>query len=93
MANARTSLSQAESSGARDGAPVELAMARDKLAKADEALHIEKFDMAKTLAEEAQVDAELADRKTRAVKAKAAADELTRSNQLLREELDRKAAR
>jgi hypothetical protein len=35
----------------------------------------------------------LADRKTRAAKAKAAADELARSNQLLHEELDRKAVR
>jgi hypothetical protein len=93
MADARTSLTQAESDGARDGAPVELAMARDKLTRADEAMHTEKFDVARSLSEEAQVDAELADRKTRAAKAKAAADELARSNQLLREELDRKAVR
>jgi hypothetical protein len=93
MADARTSLIQAESDGARDGAPVELARARDKLTRADEAMHTGKFDVAKSLSEEAQVDAELADRKTRAAKAKAAADELARSNQLLHEELDRKAVR
>lgn len=72
---------------------MELAMARDKLTRADEAMHTENFAIARSLSEEAQVDAELADRKTRAAKAKAAADELARSNQLLREELDRKAVR
>jgi hypothetical protein len=93
MADARTSLAHAESSGAREAAPMDLAAARDKLSKAEEAIRTEHFDMAKSLAEEAQVDADLADRKARATKAKAAADELARSNQLLRDELDRRASR
>ena len=93
MTEARSSLSQAESAGAREAAPVELAMARDKFAKAEAAVRDEHFVMARRLSEEAQVDAELAERKARAAKASDAAAELARSNQLLRDELDRKAPR
>lgn len=93
IADARTSLAQAESTGARDAAPLQLAAARDKLAKADAAMKAEQYPKAKDLYEEAQADAQLADRMARATRAKTAASELARSNLLLREELDRKTPR
>ena len=68
MADARTALAQAESTGARDTAPIQLAAAREKLARADAALKAEKYPMAKNLFEEAQVDADLADRMARAAR-------------------------
>lgn len=90
MAAARASISQAESAGALDLAPVDLLSARDKLSKAEAASQEKSFETAQQLAAKAQADAELAERKTRAVKAQTAADELARSNELLRKEINRK---
>lgn len=90
LAEARASIRQAESDGARSSAPVELLSARDKLGRAEAAARTESFDTARALAEEARVDADLADHKTRAAKARLAADELARSNETLRQELERK---
>ncbi len=91
MATARASLSQAESAGAQQSAPVELLAARDKLAKAEAAMREEKFEDARRLAMQAEVDSEVAEKKSRTVKAQAAAAELARSNEMLRKELERKS--
>lgn len=93
MTNARASIAQAESAGATQRAPVELLAARDKLGKAEVAARAENFMLAERLSDEARADAELAERKSRAVKAQAAADELAQSNDLLRKELERKSMR
>lgn len=89
MAAARASISQAESAGALNYAPIDLLSARDKLSKAEAAAREKDFGNAQELAAKAQADAELAEHKSRAVKAQTAADELARSNELLRKELDR----
>lgn len=89
LATARASIAQAESAGALEAAPVELLSSREKLGKAEAAVREERFDQARRLAEQAEVDAEVAERKSRAVKAQAVAAELSRSNQMLRNELDR----
>ena len=93
MATARASIAQAESAGALDTAPVELLAARDKFAKAEAAASADRFGEARRLAARAEADAELAERKARAVKAQAAASELASSNDLLRAEIERKAIR
>ena len=90
MASARASITQAESAGALDLAPVDLLSAREKLSKAEAASREKNFEEAQQLATKAQADAELAERKARAVKAQTAADELARSNELLRNEINRK---
>lgn len=90
MASARASITQAESAGALDLAPVDLLSAREKLSKAEAASREKKFEEAQQLATKAQADAELAERKARAAKAQTAADELARSNELLRNEINRK---
>jgi hypothetical protein len=93
LATARASISQAESAGALDAAPVELLTARDKLGKAEAAAREERFTDARRLAAQAEADAEVAERKARAVKAQAAATALANSNELLRKEIERKSVR
>jgi hypothetical protein len=79
--------------GAQRSAPVELLAAREKLGKADAAVREERFGQARRLAEQAEADALLADRKARAVKAQNAAEEMVRSNELLRSEAERNVRR
>lgn len=93
IAAAQAAVTQAESAGAQRAAPVELLAAREKLEKADVAVREERFGDARRLAEAAEADALLADRKARAAKAQSAADELVRSNELLRIEAGRNAPR
>jgi len=93
IAAAQAAITQAESAGAQRAAPVELLAAREKLEKADVAVREERFGDARRLAEAAEADALLADRKARAAKAQSAADELVRSNELLRIEAGRNAPR
>ena len=93
LTRARASIAQAESAGAAQAAPLELQSSRDKLGKAEAASQDKKFDQARAYAEESQADAELAERKSRAAKAQAAADELARSNQQLSNEAQRAATK
>ncbi len=92
MATARASITQAESADAMNSAPVELLAARDKLGKAEAAVREEQYEQARRLAAQAEVQAEVAERKARAAKAQLAAAELARSNDLLSKELARKSA-
>lgn len=89
MVNARAAIAQAERVGAVNGAPVELLAAREKLAQAEAAAREERFEAARRLAEQAEADAILAERRSRAQRAQIAADELARSNAMLRKELER----
>lgn len=89
LASAQASITQAETAGAVQQAPVELLTAREKFGRAQAAVREEHFEQARRLANQAEVDAELAERKARAVKAQAAAQELARSNDLLRQEIER----
>lgn len=90
MADARASISQAESAGATQSAPVELLSAREKLGLAEAALREERFADARRLAERSAADAELAERKARAEKAQAASEALRRANATLQQELSGK---
>lgn len=90
LASARAAISEAESAGALNAAPVELLAARDKFAKAEAAVREERFAAARLLAEKSEMDAVLAQRKTRAVRAQTAAEEMARSNAALRSEAERK---
>ncbi|MBA4256839.1 MAG: hypothetical protein C0445_13295 [Polaromonas sp.] len=86
MATARASITQAEAAGAGLLAPVELLSARDKLVRADAAMQSEQFEQARRMAEQASADAELAERKARADRARQAAKELERANATLKQE-------
>jgi hypothetical protein len=93
MIGARASIAQAESAGAAERAPVELLAAREDLGKAEAAAREKRFEMAQRWSERAEANAELAERKARAVKAQAAVTELARGNDMLRQELERKSPR
>ncbi|MDW7645209.1 MAG: DUF4398 domain-containing protein [Desulfuromonadales bacterium] len=87
---ATQSIAQAESSGAMEFAPVELKSARDKLSQAKLAMDKEENIRAKRLADEAMVDANLAEAKARSAKSQLVVDELKESIRVLREEMSRK---
>jgi hypothetical protein len=86
---ATQSIAQAESSGAVEFAPVELRLARDKLSQAKLAVDSEENFKARRLADEAMVDANLAEAKARSAKSQKVVEELKESIRILREEMNR----
>jgi hypothetical protein len=90
LANSREAVDQAKIVGAEQGAPAELQAAVDKLNQADAAAGKRRTgDEAMRLAQEAQVDANLARAKTNSAQARLAAAEMAKSNQLLYEAINR----
>lgn len=87
LSMARASITQAEAAGAGQLAPVELLAAREKLVRAEAAIRAEQFGEARRLSEQAAADADLAERKSRADKARRMAAELGRSNDTLQQEI------
>jgi hypothetical protein len=86
---ARAAIADAESAEAAKHAAPELGQARSKLAAAETAVQNKDMDGAARLAEEARVDADLADARTAAVKARAANEEIRRSNSAVLDEMQR----
>lgn len=87
---ARAAIEQADRSGAAEYAPLDLAAARDKLARAEaESGGSQAPVRAVRLADEARVDAELAGERARAKKAARAANEVDKSVDALRVEAER----
>lgn len=91
MAVARAAVNNASSAGGNEFAPLQLKSAMEKMDAAERAMGEKSFARAKLLAEEALVDAKLAESTARAIKARKAADALQEDNRVLRNELDRKA--
>ncbi len=86
IAVAKASLQRAETSGAPELAPVEIAVARDKLTLAEQANTAQHFVPATQLAEEANVDAQLAEATAQQQRARKAATEFDASMSALRQE-------
>ena len=86
LAVAKASVQRAEQSGAPELAPVEMAAARDKLARAEKAAADRNAEPATELAEQANVDAELAEATARQQRSHKAAVEFDTSMQALRSE-------
>lgn len=76
----------AETAGAVEFAPVEMRKARDKLNSAEKAEHDRDYKEAKRLAEQAEWDARVAERRAQAGKAQRALQDAQRGVQELREE-------
>lgn len=70
-------------------APVEVASARDKIARANRALADKNYDLARQLAEQAEADAALAEARARATRSDTALDEVRASIRALRAEMAR----
>jgi hypothetical protein len=86
IAVAKASLQHAEQSGAPELAPVEMSQARDKLTRAEKAAADRDAQPATELAEQANVDAQLAEATAQEKKSHKAAMEFDASMQALRQE-------
>jgi uncharacterized protein DUF4398 len=86
IAVAKDSVQRAEAAGAVEAAPVEMASARDKLARAEKAAADHDAQPATQLAEQANVDAQLAEATAQQQKSHKAEMELEASLQALRNE-------
>jgi septal ring factor EnvC (AmiA/AmiB activator) len=86
IAVAKASVQRAEQSGAPELAPVELASARDKLTRAQKAAADHEAQPATMLAEQADVDAQLAEATATQQRSHKAAAEFDASMQALRQE-------
>ena len=89
IAAADLAIQDATKSRAPEFAPLELRMARDKLDAAQRAMNKEEYSHARRLAEEALVDAELAEAKASSEAARKAASDLQQSLETLRREAER----
>ena len=91
VGQASTAVTEAESLGAYEAAPVELQAARSKLDQAKKALQAEDNLTARRLAEEAMADANLAQAKAQTAKSRNSAAALKDGIKTLQQEVDRKS--
>jgi hypothetical protein len=90
IAVSKVAVESANSAGGNEFAPLQLKSVMDKMDAAERAMTIENYALAKQLAEQAQVDAQLASATARSAKAQKAASALLEDNHVLRQELNRK---
>lgn len=91
MAVSKVAVSNATSAGGNEFAPLQLKSAMEKMDSAERAMASENYLQARQLAEQAQVDAQLAATTARSAKAQKAAGALQEDNRALRQEIDRNA--
>jgi hypothetical protein len=91
MAVSRAAVNNASSAGGNEFAPIQLKSAMEKMDAAERAMGEKNYARARLLAEEALVDARLAETTARSAKAQKAAEALQEDNRVLRKEIDRKA--
>lgn len=89
IAGAESAIKEAANSTATVYAPLELKLAEDKLSAANAAVKKEEFTEAKRLADEALMDAKLAEAKSLSGKTKKQAREMRNSVETLRKEIER----
>lgn len=90
VAASKTAVSNAASAGGNEYASANMREAQDKLERAVQAMAEQDYQDARLLAEQAEVDAQLAASKARAAKAQEAAVTVLEDSRVLREEIDRK---
>ena len=90
IAVSKEAVESANSAGGNEFAPLQLKSVMDKMDAAERAMTVEDYALAKQLAEQAQVDAQLASATARSAKAQKAASALLEDNHVLRQELNRK---
>ena len=88
----QSAVNSAVTAGGTEFAAVEMKAAQDKLKQAELAMHDKKYDEAKRLAEQAEWDARVAERKAQAAKADQAVKDSQKAVQELRQEGMRPAA-
>lgn len=93
ITSAERATAEAEQAGAAQYAALELRTARQKIEQAQQMLRAGDDRVALRLAEQAEVDAELAEAKSRTAVSQAAIDEIRETIRVLREEIERNRAR
>lgn len=89
VAVSKAAVESAVAAGGVHFAPIEMTLAREKLARANAAMSDKDYKRATELATAAQADAKLAQGKAESAKAQAAANALQEDIRVLREELNR----
>jgi hypothetical protein len=89
VAVSKAAVDNAAGAGGAQFAPAEMSSAREKMARANQAMAAKDYKLAVDLAAQAQADAKLAQGKANSAKAQAAADALQDDIRVLREELER----
>lgn len=92
MALSQAAVENATAAGAYEYAPVELKSSRDKISKASEAVQAKDYVTAERLLEQAEIDARLAEAKSKTAKSEKAVEELQKSIDMMRHEIQRKTA-
>lgn len=90
MAVTKSAIANAVSAGGSEHASVEMRSAQDKMDRAGRAMDKEDYEVARWLAEEAQADARLAEKKADSSRAQKAAMAMSEDIRVLREEISRK---
>jgi len=93
ISTADTALNQAMMVKASEYAPVEMQRAMEKLGRAKQALADEEYEDARRLAEQAQIDAQLAEAKARSGNAREMAQQTQQTIEALRREAETKGRR
>lgn len=91
MALSRAAVNNAMSVGGNEFAPVQIKSAMDKLDAAEKAMAGKDYELARQMAEQAEVDAKLAGSIARSTKAQKAVDALQEDIRVLRHEIERAA--
>jgi hypothetical protein len=86
--SAQKSIQLAEQAGGDEFAPVEMRFAREKLEVAQLGIEKQKFEVAVYLLEQAEINAELAIEKSRTAKSRRKVNELRKSNNELKQNLN-----
>lgn len=89
IAVSKAAVANATSAGGNEFAPADMRAARDKLDRANKAMTAEDYKNARSLAEQAELDAQLAAAKARSAKAQKAAVTVEEDSRVLRREIER----
>ena len=92
VAVSTAAVAHAAGAGAPLLAPQEMSSAREKLERANAAMTAKDYTGARLFAQQALVDAQLAESRAESAKARKAADEVQEASRALREEMNRKAS-
>ena len=90
IAVSKQAVSSAASAGGNEYASADMRAAQDKLNRAIQAMERQDYQEARLLAEQAEVDAQLAASKAGSAKAQKAAATVVEDSRVLRQEIDRK---
>jgi hypothetical protein len=86
--DAEAAIDAAVQAGAEEHSPVELRFAREKLAEARKGMEYKQYDKSIVLIEQSEINSELAIEKSRAAVMRTKVAELTRENEILRQDFE-----